>query len=174
VADYGEWVVQVGDARACTLASLRRAGGEGVCASGQEGGCAGGGVALPDSTLDKAFAERYTRQRVLYKHFIGKGFFVEYFFGRSAKTLPNVEKHSAKKSTRQIKNHKKTQKSKTFLNYGNNSPTTTHYHTHRTIIFHYYFELNLHVLCRNLSRAYPPLPLHYYINYVYITFSFLM
>jgi hypothetical protein len=39
---------------------------------------------------------------------------------------PSVEKHSAKKITRQIKNCKKTQKnSKTFLNYGNNSPTTT-------------------------------------------------
>jgi hypothetical protein len=84
------------------------------------------------------------------------------------------------KSTRQrkaldkLRITKKPKKSKTFLNYGNNSPTTTHYHTHRTIIFHYYFELNLHVLCHNLSRAYPPLPLHYYINYVYITFSFLM
>jgi hypothetical protein len=25
-----------------------------------------------------------------------------------------------------------------------------------------------------LSHAYVPLPLHYYINYVYITFSFIM
>jgi hypothetical protein len=29
------------------------------------------------------------------------------FFGHSAKTLPSVEKHSAKKNTRQIKNRKK-------------------------------------------------------------------
>ena len=136
MADYGEWVVQVGDARACTLASLRRAG---VCASGQEGGCAGGGVALPDSTLDKAFAERYTRQRVLYKHFIGKGFFVEYFFGRSAKTLPNVEKHSAKKSTRQIKNHKKTQKKqnifKLWEQLSNHYPLPYPSHYHFSLLF---------------------------------------
>jgi hypothetical protein len=82
------------------------------------------------------------------------------------------------------------------LNYGNNSPTTTHpspYH------FHYYFENQIQIFpsialsfsllfwikfkyfCKwwdsnsqPLSRAYPPLPLHYYINYVYISFSFHM
>jgi hypothetical protein len=51
-------------------------------------------------TLGKVFAECYTRQRILGKHFISKWFFAEYFFGHSAKTLPSVEKHSAKKSTR--------------------------------------------------------------------------
>jgi hypothetical protein len=43
----------------------------------------------------------------------------------------------------------------------NNSPTITHYHTHHSIIFQYYFESNLHVLLwmngeigtRNLSVA---------------------
>jgi hypothetical protein len=82
------------------------------------------------------------------------------------------------KNTRQINNRKKIQKTaKLFLNYRNNSPTTTYYHTHRTIIFHYYFE---YMFCewwdsnsKPLSRTYT-LPLHYYINYVYITFSFLM
>jgi hypothetical protein len=50
-------------------------------------------------TLGKAFAECKTRQRIFGKHFIGKGFFAEYFFG-----------HSAKKSIRQIKNRKKPKK----------------------------------------------------------------
>jgi hypothetical protein len=40
------------------------------------------------------------------------------------------------------------------------------------------FELNLRVLnlrvTRNLSLAYNPTPLQYYINCVYITFSFLI
>ena len=79
------------------------------------------------------------------KHFIGKGFFADYFFrtlgkdftecrkapgkekhsanilsangslpstffGHSAKTLPSVEKHPAKKNTRQIKDRKKPKK----------------------------------------------------------------
>jgi hypothetical protein len=53
-------------------------------------------------TLDKGFAEcntrqRFHRQRVLYRVL---------FFGHSAKTLPSVKKHSAKKNTRQIKNRK--------------------------------------------------------------------
>jgi hypothetical protein len=47
------------------------------------------------------------RQRTLGKHFIDKELFVEYFFRAS------VEKHSAKKSTRQIKN-KKPKNNKTF------------------------------------------------------------
>jgi hypothetical protein len=46
-------------------------------------------------TLGKGFDECNTRQRTLDKYFIGKGFFAEYFFGHSAKTLPSVEKHSA-------------------------------------------------------------------------------
>jgi hypothetical protein len=56
-------------------------------------------------TFVKAFAEYYTG-----KHFIGKEFFAKYFFGLSTKTLSIVEKRSAKKSTWQIKNHKKSQK----------------------------------------------------------------
>jgi hypothetical protein len=58
----------------------------------------------------KAFDECYTRQIILGKHFIDKGFFAESFFGHSVKTLPNVEKHSAKKKTWQIKNRKTPQK----------------------------------------------------------------
>jgi hypothetical protein len=34
--------------------------------------------------------------------------------------------------------------------------------------------MNGEIQTRNLSRAYPPIPLHYYINYVYIKFSFLI
>jgi hypothetical protein len=62
---------------------------------------------------------------------LAKGYLPSTFFGHAS-----VKKHSANKSTRQIKNRKKPQKTaKYFLNYGNNSPTTTHYHTHRPIIF---------------------------------------
>jgi hypothetical protein len=52
---------------------------------------------LPDSrfTLGKAFAKCYTRQIILDKHFIGKGFFAEYFFRTLDKDLASVEKHSA-------------------------------------------------------------------------------
>jgi hypothetical protein len=57
--------------------------------------------------LNKTFIECYTRQRTLGKHFIDKWFFAEYIFGHSANTLPSMKKHLAKKSTRQITNHKK-------------------------------------------------------------------
>jgi hypothetical protein len=130
-------------------------------------------------TLDKDFAECCTRQRILGKHFIGKRFFVEYFFGHSTKTLPSVEKQSAKKSTRQIKNRKKKPKTaKHFLNYRNNSPTTTPITipialSFFTIILNqiYIFYEWCEIRTRKLSHAYPPLPLHYYINCVYITAS---
>jgi hypothetical protein len=36
------------------------------------------------------------------------------FFGHSVKTLPSIEKHSAKKSTQQIKNQKNKKKAKHF------------------------------------------------------------
>jgi hypothetical protein len=67
----------------------------------------------------------------LVKYFIDKEFLPNTFFEHSAKTLPSVEKHSTNKSTHQIKYRKKPQK----INYGNNSPTTTHYHINRLIIF---------------------------------------
>jgi hypothetical protein len=57
-----------------------------------------------------------------------------------------------------------------------NYPTTTHYyHTPPSpyyffIIFCEWWVLN----SQPLSRIYSSLPLHYYINYVYITFSFFM
>jgi hypothetical protein len=37
----------------------------------------------------------YTRQRILSKDFIGKGFFAEYFFRTLGKDLTSVGKHSA-------------------------------------------------------------------------------
>jgi hypothetical protein len=74
--------------RACALADMKE-------------GAQGGSVALSDSTLGKAFAECYTRHRILGKHFIGKWFFAEYFFrtlgkdfAKCRKTL-GKEKHSA-------------------------------------------------------------------------------
>jgi hypothetical protein len=83
--------------------------------------------------------------------------------------------------TRQIKNRKKTPKnSKTFFKL--REQLSNHY----TIPYPmpYYFSLlfwikftyfvNGDIRTHNFSRAYPPLPLHYYINYDYITFSFLM
>jgi hypothetical protein len=67
------------------------------------------------------------------------------FFGHSAKTLSNVEKRSAKKSARQIKN-RTPQNGKIFFKLY--KQLSNHYilPTHHPIIFHYYFESNLHVL----------------------------
>jgi hypothetical protein len=45
----------------------------------------------------------------------GKGSLSSTFFGHSAKTLPSIKKHSAKKNTRQIKNEKIKKNSKTFF-----------------------------------------------------------
>jgi hypothetical protein len=45
-------------------------------------------------TLDKAFVECNTRQRILGKYFIGKGFFVEYFFRTLSKL--RIEKNPKK------------------------------------------------------------------------------
>jgi hypothetical protein len=94
----------------------------------------------------------------------------------------NVILHSAKKSTRQIKNRKKHKKTgKYFLNYMNNSPTTllitysSLYHFSLLFWIKFTCFVNGEIWTRKpFSRAYPPLPLHYYINYVYITFSFIM
>jgi hypothetical protein len=77
------------------------------------------------------------------KHFIGKGFFAEYFFldTRQRKTLGKL---------RIVKNPKN---SKTTLTHPFN-------HTHRPIIFHHYFLNQIYMFCkwceiqtRNLSLA---------------------
>jgi hypothetical protein len=108
----------------------------------------------------------YTRQKILGKHFIGKRLFDEYFF-----------RALGKKNTWQIKNHKKNSKNnKTFFKLWER--LSNHYHTHRPIIFtiilnqlfYEWWDSN----SQPLSRGYPPLPLHYHINCVYITFSFIM
>jgi hypothetical protein len=135
VAGCGERVVQAGGARACTLASLRRAGGEGVCASGQEGGCAGG------RCCTTGLNTRQSLCRVLHSANIlsAKGSLLSTFFGHSAKTLPNVENHSAKKRTRQIKNHKKPKNSKTFFKLweqlSNHYPLPYPSHYHFSLLF---------------------------------------
>jgi hypothetical protein len=55
----------------------------------------------PRKTLEKVFPECHTGQRGLDEHYIGKCFFVEYFFiGHLAKTLSSVSRYSAKKSGR--------------------------------------------------------------------------
>jgi hypothetical protein len=120
-------------------------------------------------TLGKDFAECNTRQT-----FYRQRVFAKYFFGHSVKTLSSV------KNTRQIKNRKNPKNNKTFfkiieqLSNHYLLPYSSHYH------FHHYFKLNLifyewwDLNSQPLSRAYTPLPQHYYINYVYITFSFLI
>jgi hypothetical protein len=99
------------------------------------------------------------------------------FFGHSAKALPSVER------TRQIMNHKKTSKNGKQL-FSLWEQLSSHYSLVITIpialsfslLFYIKFTcfMNGEIRTRNLSRAYPSLSLHYYINYVYITFSFLM
>jgi hypothetical protein len=104
------------------------------------------------------------------------------FFGHSVKSLPSVEKHSTNKNTRQIKNHKKPQKiAKHFFNYVNQ--LSNHYPI-TIIIALSFFTINLnqiYMFCewwdsnsQPPSHVYHPLPVHYYINYVHITFSFIM
>jgi hypothetical protein len=110
-------------------------------------------------TLDKAFVECYNRQRILGKHFIDKGFFAEYFFSDTRQRLCLCR---ASKNTRQrktlgkLKIAKPRKTAKHFLNYGNNSLTTTHYHTHRPIIFtiilnQIYMFVNHEIRTRNNS-----------------------
>jgi hypothetical protein len=111
------------------------------------------------------------------KHFIDKKFFAEYFFRTLEKNFAECRKTLSKliiaKNPKQIP--------KDFLNYVNNSPTTIHYHTHRPIIFHYYFESNLHVLwmvrfkpARSLSRIHSSTTTLLHQLCLYTTFSFLM
>jgi hypothetical protein len=85
-------------------------------------------------------------------HFtLGKGFFAEYFFSDRVSKSTRQRKPLGK-----LKIAKKLEKTaKYFKNYGNNSPTTTHYHIHRPIIFHYYFESNLYVLWMVDSNSQP-------------------
>jgi hypothetical protein len=67
-------------------------------------------------------------------------FFAEYF-----RTLVK-DFTECQKTFGKLRIEKNRKQQNIFKNYRNNSPTTTHYHTHRPIIFHYYFESNLHVL----------------------------
>jgi hypothetical protein len=58
-------------------------------------------------TLDKAFVEYYTRQRILGKHFIGKWFFDEYFSQTLGKDFAECRKALGK-----LRNHKKPKNNK--------------------------------------------------------------
>jgi hypothetical protein len=73
-------------------------------------------------TLGKAFAECYTRQ-TFYRQ---KGSLPSTFFGAECR-----------KALGKLRIAKNPKNSKTFFNYGNNSPTTIHYQTDCPIIFHY-------------------------------------
>jgi hypothetical protein len=50
-------------------------------------------------TIGKAFVECYTRQRILDKYFIGKGFFAEYFFRTLSKDFDECRKALSKEKT---------------------------------------------------------------------------
>jgi hypothetical protein len=96
------------------------------------------------------FAECYTQQIILGKHFIGKGFFVEYFF----RTLCRVSK-----STWQIKN-KKTQKNskisfKLWEQLSNHYPLPYPSPYHFSLLFWIKFTcfINGEIWTRNLSLA---------------------
>ena len=88
------------------------------------------------------FAECNTRQKILGKYFISKGFFAEYFFRTLGKDFAECRK--ALDKLKIAKNPKKQQN--IFLNSRNNSPILPYYLTRCPIIFHYYFESNLYVL----------------------------
>jgi hypothetical protein len=96
---------------------------------------------LPD-TQQRPF---YTQQRILGKHFIGKGFFAEYFF-----RIPDKDFAKCRKNTRQrkalgeLRTTKNPKTSKTFfLNYGNNYLA---YYAIALPIALSFFESNLNVL----------------------------
>jgi hypothetical protein len=94
----------------------------------------------PMFTLDKAFAECSVTLDKEYSANIlsANGFLPSTFFRHSAKNLPSVKKHSAKKNNRQIKNHNPPppkKNSKTFFKLCEHLSNTSHYHTHRPIIF---------------------------------------
>jgi hypothetical protein len=74
---------------------------------------------LPRVTLGKAFAESNTRQRTPGKYFIGKWFFVEYFFRTLDKDFAECQKALGKLRIEKIKKLAK----HFFLNSRNNYPT---------------------------------------------------
>jgi hypothetical protein len=119
----------------------------------------------------------YTRQTVYRQRVLCRVLFI----GHWAKTLPSVEKLSAKKSNWQIKNRKNPKKQQNILKIMWTTleplpitiPITLSFFTiilNQIYMFCEWWDSNSHPL----SHAYLPLPLHYYINYVYIMFSFLM
>jgi hypothetical protein len=83
----------------------------------------------------------HSGKKIFGKHFIGKRFFVEYFFGYS-KDFTDCRK--ALRKLRIVK-HKKI--SKTNFKLWEQLSLTSHYHTHRHIIFIIIFnQPNLHIL----------------------------
>ena len=134
----------------------------------------------------------YTRQRILSKYFIDKEFFAEYFFEHSVKNLPSVEKHS-KKTLGKLRIKKAQKTAKYFLKIIGTALQPQSITIPIALSFFTFILNQIYMFCewwdsnsilnqiymfvngeirnsQSLSRAYPPLPLHYYINYVYITF----
>jgi hypothetical protein len=114
-------------------------------------------------TLGKAFAECNTRQIFYRQRVLCRVLFSD---TRERKTLGKLRIEKKPKNT------------KHFLNYRNNSTlpiTIPIAQSFFTIIFN-----QIYMFCewrdsnsQPLSREYPSIPLHYYTNYVYITFSFI-
>jgi hypothetical protein len=61
------------------------------------------------------FCECYIQQKLIDKHFIGKGFFAEYFYGHSANTLSSDEKTLIKKLLGKLRIIKNPKNNKTFF-----------------------------------------------------------
>jgi hypothetical protein len=133
-------------------------------------------------TLGKSFAECNTRQRTLGKDFIGKRFFVECFFSDTRQRLCRVSKNIRQRKTLgklRIEKIKKKQQNifkilgTTLQPYPITLSVALSFFTiilNQTYMFCKWLDSN----SQPLSRAYPPIPLHYYTNYVYITFPFPM
>jgi hypothetical protein len=99
------------------------------------------------------------------------------FFGHSAKTLSSVEKHSAKKSTRQINNRKKLKKQQNIFKITGTTLQPLPIITLLIALLFFTIILNqIYMFCewwdsnsQTLSRAYPPLLLHQLcLYYVFI------
>jgi hypothetical protein len=63
----------------------------------------------------KAFTKYYTRQRILDKHFIGEGFFAEYFFSDTQQRLCWVSKSTLQRKSLSKLRIKNPKNSKTFF-----------------------------------------------------------
>jgi hypothetical protein len=101
------------------------------------------------------FAECNTRQKNTRQIFYRQCVFCRVLFWHSAKTLPSIEKHSTKKSTRQIKNRKKNKKH-FFKKLQEQLSNPTYYITHRSVIFRRVFYFIENFLCGTRQIVFLP------------------